>query len=86
VVFHSTDNSPFNHNLEKAHVTKKTVIVEFDTEGQADKFFGMFDDRAQKSIEVEDQTERTVNNLLKHCGVECVETKQHREHYSLKLS
>lgn len=64
----------------------KKVHIEFKTEEQAEAFFGLFDDRAHGSIEKEAQVERTINNAMRHCGVDCVETRKGEEAYELKLS
>lgn len=62
----------------------KTVILDFDTDEQAERFFEAFSGvNGDKDIESAIQTERAVDNLLEFCDVTSVTTRVEENAYTI---
>lgn len=65
------------------------VIIDFETQEQAEKFFGLFDDRGygldDEAIPKAEKAKQIINDAMTFCGIDVVNTKEENDYYHIEL-
>lgn len=65
----------------------KTVILNFHTDEQAERFFEAFEGvKSDKGIDMQEITEKSIDNLLLFCDVESISTREEESAYIILAS